>query len=52
MFYVFTPVCLFVCQQDVFKIINWLAEAGGPTVLGPEISGLDFGDDANLGFAP
>lgn len=31
---------------------NGLAEAGGQTVLGPTISGLDSCDDADLGFPP
>lgn len=29
-----------------------LAEAGGQTVLGPKISGLDFSDDPDLGLLP
>lgn len=53
MFYVFIPVCLVVFQQKKEKEKkSMLAEAGGQTVLGPKISGLDFSDDPDLGFPP
>lgn len=45
------PSHLFICLS-AWCLKNGLAEAGGQTVLGPTISGLDSCDDADLGFPP
>lgn len=47
----FSPPSLFVCLS-VNSLKKELAEAGRQTVLGPEISRLDFTDDPDLGFPP